>query len=54
MARFFAWFFLACFAVGCAPVARVKVVMHLRPDQESSTAHAFSSLSKKSTNAWWI
>ena len=35
MARICTWLFLALMAVGCAPTAKVKLVMQLRPDQES-------------------
>lgn len=33
MMRLGAWLILAFLAAGCAPTAKVKVVMHLRPDQ---------------------
>ncbi len=35
MARICIWLFLALMGVGCAPTAKVKLVMQLRPDQES-------------------
>jgi hypothetical protein len=34
MMRLLAWLLPALFAAGCAPTAKVNVVMHLRPDQE--------------------
>ncbi|HKP97224.1 MAG TPA: extracellular solute-binding protein [Fibrobacteria bacterium] len=34
MVQLCTWLLFACIAVGCAPAVRVKVVMHLRPDQE--------------------
>jgi ABC-type glycerol-3-phosphate transport system substrate-binding protein len=35
MARFCSWLLLALLAAGCAPTAKLKLVMRMRPDQES-------------------